>query len=353
MIAVPPTARAACAPPRAAVTVVVLTWNGTEDTRACLETLCPQLGDQDRLVVVDNGSDGDVERQLRTVDTRFHFVQNGRNLGFAGGNNAGLTHALAAGTPWILVLNNDTLLDADTLERLVAEADALHRARPEVAVVQPLLVRADAPSTIDTCGQQLARCPGARDLGAGEPVAALPLGPSPIFGACGAATLVRREALLAVGLYDADLFVLFEDTDLALRLRAGGYAAVLLPHVRVRHKRGVSRGRGRASARRRAFWVQRNTIALGLRWWPAPALVLGAPVLAWRAAQALWLQVCHGFGPCASLWWRSLRMRGTCRRQLAAAGGDAWFGHEPAWRYGTAPPRRVGEAAGARRRDIP
>lgn len=318
-----PAPRVSSAPPRSATTVVVLTWNGTADTVACLRSLCPQLGSGDRVLVVDNGSRDDVGAAVRAIDPRIEFVGNGRNLGFAGGNNVGLRAALAGDTPWIFVLNNDTLLAAGTVDALVREADALRGACPALGVVQPVLVRALAPDVIDSCGQQLGRLPSAHDLCAGQPCATLPPGPVEIFGACGAATLVHRDALRAAGLYDENLFVLFEDTDLAFRLRAAGHRAALLPAVRVRHQRGVSAGtRGGSAARQRTFWVQRNIVALALRWWPIGALLLSAPVLACRALQALLLRR----GPCLPLWAQSLRARRDGRRRLRAAGGDAWFG---------------------------
>lgn len=310
-------------PTRPAATIVVLTWNGTADTVACLRSLCPQLRGGDRIVVVDNGSADDVGSAVRPIDPRIEFVANGWNRGFAGGNNVGLRVALAGDTAWVLVLNNDTVLDPGALDALVRGAEELRRSCPAIAVVQPVLVRADAPDVIDSCGQEVGRLPQARDLASGQPAATLPGEPVEIFGACGAATLVHREALLAAGLFDEALFVLFEDTDLAFRLRAAGFRAALLPAVRVRHKRGVSAGtRSRRAARQRKFWVQRNLVALALRWWPAGALLRSAPVLAWRAVHALTLRC----GPCLSLWSQSLRARRHARRRFRAAGGDDWLG---------------------------
>ncbi len=309
--------------PRLATTVVVLTWNGTADTVECLRSLCPQLRGGDRVLVVDNGSADDVGFAVRAVDPRIEFLANGTNLGFAGGNNVGLRAALAGDAAWVLVLNNDTILDPGTLDATVRGAEELRRAFPAIGVVQPVLVRADAPGVIDSCGQEIGRLPGARDLAAGRSTATLPDAPVEIFGTCGAATLVHRAALESAGLFDEALFVLFEDTDLAFRLRAAGFRAALLPSVHVRHKRGVSAGaRSRDAAQKRKFWVQRNLVALALRWWPIGALLGAAPVLAWRALQAIVLRR----GPCRPLWSQSVRARREARRRFHDAGGDRWFG---------------------------
>lgn len=315
---------------RGAVSVVVLTWNGREDTLACLATLAPQLLPDDRVFVVDNGSTDGTEACVRREHPDLTLLQNGRNLGFAGGNNAGLRAALAAGTPWVFVLNNDTLLDPGALDTLVASAEAASSRNPRLGVVQPVLVRADDPETVDSCGQQVGRGPAASDLGAGRAVATLPDEPVPIFGACAAAALVHRDVLVAAGVFDESLFVLFEDTDLAFRIRAEGYDTELCPAVRVRHRRGVSaRRRDDVAGQKRRFWVQRNIVTLALRWWPAWSLVRAAPVLLFRAADALRLSRRHRFGPCRALWRAALRDRPHSRRQLRAAGGDTWFGRDP------------------------
>ena len=78
-----------------------------------------------RVIVVDNGStDGSVEGLRALGATPIHqIVQAGRNLGFAGGNNLGIRHALARGADFILVLNNDTTVDPMLLDELVAAAE--------------------------------------------------------------------------------------------------------------------------------------------------------------------------------------------------------------------------------------
>ena len=76
--------------------LIVLSWNGREDTLACLRSLRALRDADTEVVCVDNGStDGSVEA-VRAAHPEVDLVENGRNLGFAGGNNAGLRHALRA-----------------------------------------------------------------------------------------------------------------------------------------------------------------------------------------------------------------------------------------------------------------
>jgi GT2 family glycosyltransferase len=107
--------------------VIVLNWNGRADT---LELLASLSGEPATVLVVDNGS---TDATLEAVHERFPQVrtlQTGANLGYAGGNNAGINYALAEGADVIAVLNNDTLVDSGFLDPLLHSLDA----GPEVAV---------------------------------------------------------------------------------------------------------------------------------------------------------------------------------------------------------------------------
>lgn len=258
-----------------ALAVVILTWNGREDTLACLQSLekagHPRPGEA--VAVVDNGSS---DGTLEAVAARFPWaarIQNGANLGFAGGNNAGLRWALEGGYGAVLLLNNDTEVEAGALEALLGAL-----ADPSVGAVQPLLVSFGDPSRIDSAGIELFSFPGARDMHIGRPAAEVPPEPREVFGCCAAAALYRAEALRAAGLLDEDFFVLLEDVDLAFRVRLAGFRALLVPGARIRHKRGIS-AQGRLSGEKK-YLLHRNILALAWRYWPWRYLLQFAPFLA-------------------------------------------------------------------------
>jgi hypothetical protein len=305
--------------------VVVLTWNGREDTLRCLDALRPELGPHDTVLVADNGSHDGTLDAVRARHPWAETIQNGGNLGFAGGNNPALRAALQRGYRWILLLNNDTVVPPGALHTLLAHAEA----RPTTAAFQPLLVRADAPTTIDSAGHVVFTVPGAADARMGQPLANAPMQPVEIFGACGAAALLRSDALAAAGLLDERLFVLFEDLDLMFRLRLLGHRVELVPHVHVQHRRGVSAAPSRGPSRRR-FWLHRNIVALALRYWPLHGLVVGAPLLLLRMLLACWhARACPG-ERCLPLWRSSLAARPAARAAMRRHGLDRWFGLAPA-----------------------
>lgn len=300
--------------------IVILTWNGVDDTLDCLASLREAVGDGDRVIVVDNGS-GDGTQEALAEHDWIDFVQNGANLGFAGGNNVGLGRALDEGYRWVLMLNNDTVVPPGALDALLGAAEDL----PDAGVLQPLLVSHGDPERLDTMGLRPCRTFGAADVGMGARAAGS-RETVEIFGACGAAMLFRAAALRRCGLLDEDLFVLAEDLDLDFRLRAEGFPAYLVRSATILHKRGISGRRpSGAAARRRKFWLQRNTVALALRYWPLRYLVLFSPLLLWRCLQALFLSGAAPDQPCRPLWRRYLGARRASRKALAAAGADRWF----------------------------
>src|SRR5579871_2335057 len=126
-----------------AVAVVVLSWNGRDDTLACLASLAKADAPGLVTIVADNGSaDGTAEavaEQFPTVE----LIQNGANLGFAGGNNAGIRRALELGATHVLVLNNDTELDPGFLGALLDEA----RKRPDAGALCSKILFAGSASS--------------------------------------------------------------------------------------------------------------------------------------------------------------------------------------------------------------
>jgi GT2 family glycosyltransferase len=142
--------------------------------------------------------------------------------------------------------------------------------------------------------------------------------------------LLRAESLDRAGLLDEGLFVLAEDVDLMFRLRLAGDDVHLLPSAKIAHKRGVSGGTtDPVAARRRKFWLQRNSLALALSYWPAHWLILSSPLLALRALHALLLGATVPGQRCWPLWSARWATRSRNRHAMRKLGLDRWFGFDP------------------------
>src|SRR5436190_7401977 len=105
------------------VAVIVLNWNGRDDTLACLESLAGLNYDNFQVMVVDNGSTDGSVGAIRPRFPGVEIIETGRNLGFAEGNNVGIRLALDRGMDYVFLLNNDTVVDPSLLSELVAAAE--------------------------------------------------------------------------------------------------------------------------------------------------------------------------------------------------------------------------------------
>lgn len=227
----------------AALTVVVVNWNsGVDDLPRCLASLRRQSLRPRHVVVVDNASvDGSAARAAQEFN-EFEFLRLDRNLGFAGGANAGIARRHADDA--VLVLNPDAWLAADFVERALA---ALTRAG--AGFVAPKVLRADAV-TLDTTGQFLSpwlrrvieRGYGAIDRGQYEE-------PGPVPSVCGAVALYGPSLLARLApdgrLYDEDFFAFWEDADVGARAGRAGLRGWYEPTAVAFHRRGGTRPRTR------------------------------------------------------------------------------------------------------------
>jgi len=213
------------------VTIIVLNWNRRDDTIACLESLAAaELGGA-RILVVDNGSrDGSVEA-LRARDPAQPILALPENRGYAGGNNAGIRAALAAGAKAVLLLNNDAQVAADFLAPLLWVMNSHAR----VAAVSSSIIRA-GHETLELAylrvhfGHGLVRRIGVNAL------------PSEGFAerrevevAIGCSLLVSAEALRAIGPFDDAYFAYHEEVDWCFRARQAGWQVHYQPLSRVFH----------------------------------------------------------------------------------------------------------------------
>ncbi len=117
------------------VCIIVLNWNNAPDTLECLHSLASLEYPDYHVLVVDNGSTDDSVSLIRAAFPAVEILETGANLGYAGGNNAGIRHALAAGADLVCILNNDVTVEPGFLTPLV-ETLAIC---PSASVVTPLV----------------------------------------------------------------------------------------------------------------------------------------------------------------------------------------------------------------------
>jgi GT2 family glycosyltransferase len=240
--------------PEPLVTIVILNWNGLEDTRECLQSLQSVTYTNRRVIVVDNGSEAAEAAALRDeFRDSIDVIESATNLGFAAGANLGIRQALDARTDYVLLLNNDTTVDPAFLAELVEAAEA----RPDGAAFCPKTYFYANPEVIYSTGgsvsvwtataKQIGR--GERDAGQFDRVATRGY-------ADGVCMLMPRHGLETVGPLDEDYFAYWEETDWCVRARAKDLRCYYIPQARIWHKAA----RVQSPTNRYYFLYRRNAL---------------------------------------------------------------------------------------------
>lgn len=224
--------------PTPRIAVVVLTWNQRDVTLECLESLTRQRYPHAELIVVDNCSLDGTPAAVRAAYPAVTVIEMGDNLGFVGGNNAGLEHALRGDADYIMLLNNDTVVAEDMLEILVdvMEAD------PTIGISGPKMYYFDQPDIIWSAGNRVNwRTGESLRLQAEElDQAGSQLREVDYITGCG--ICLRREVIEQIGLLDSRFFIYYEETDWCNRALRSGWRTVYVPDAKLWHKVSAAMG---------------------------------------------------------------------------------------------------------------
>lgn len=224
------------------VCVILVNWNGWRDTVKCLESCASLTYPHFELIVVDNGSSDDSVNRLRERFPELRIIETGANLGFAGGNNAGMHAALGMGASFIWLLNNDTVVEPAALSALVN----VLRDDPSVGFAASKIYYEDQPGTMWYAGGYLSPIWGwSRHRGVDEPDDGQYDELGSVDFATGCSLLARARAVTSIGPMDERYFLYWEDIDWSARARTAGWRIIYVPGSRIWHKLGGSTASGR------------------------------------------------------------------------------------------------------------
>ncbi len=219
------------------VAVVIVNWKRPQETLACLHSLTAGDYPAWEAIVVDNASGDDSVPRIRAAFPQVRVLVSEHNRGFAGGCNVGLVHALAAGYPYVFLLNNDAEVEPTALRRLVEAAEA----HPRAGILSPLILYAGEKRVWFAGAYRRRFLPGI-SMPAYRRQRSIPPHPRPIDYATGCAMLLRKEMLQEVGLLDESYFMYWEDLGLGERARRAGWQVLLIPTAVVQHRVSASTG---------------------------------------------------------------------------------------------------------------
>ena len=266
------------------VRVVCVVYHPGEELATFARTLQTASVAPVELVIVDNGTDPTVAREVAD-EFGARLVVSDANLGYGGGANLGARGATAR---WLVVANSDIEWQPGALDALVAAGET----HPRAGSVGPALLNTDGtvypsarelPSLTQGAGHAVfvrlwPGNPWTRRYQAQQQSTGVQRPAGWLSGAC---LLLRREAFEAVGGFDDGYFMFFEDVDLGARLGRAGWTNLYVPQVQVTHVGGTSwrakpatmisahhASAARYVGRRYPHWYQwpvRQAAALGLR----------------------------------------------------------------------------------------
>jgi GT2 family glycosyltransferase len=214
------------------VAVIILNWQRPTETIACLTSLRAIEYPAYDVIVVDNGSEMGDPGRIRAQFPEITLIENGRNLGYAGGNNVGIAYALEHAADYVLLLNDDTEVASDLLTQLTSIADA----DPQIGMLGPTIYYYGLENVIWSAGGTVSRDGEPQHLDADQSDARAPSVVREIDYATGCALLVRREVIEQVGGLDERFFAYFEETEWCARARRAGFRVVHVPRGHVWHK---------------------------------------------------------------------------------------------------------------------
>lgn len=243
------------------VFIVILNWNGKEDTLACLSSVFLIDYSNFNVVVVDNGSvDGSVESFVAEYPD-LKIIQTGDNLGYAGGNNCGIKYALENNAEYILLLNNDTVVAPDFLTHLFESSLNF----PHGYILGPKIYYYDHPEKIWFAGGKWnSNTLKTEHIGMGQINSQQFEQVIEVDYITGCALFASSSTFKEVGMLDDAFFLTFEETDWCYRAKAKGYHCIFIPKSIVWHKVSVSFG-GASSplanyfmTRNKLLWIEKN-----------------------------------------------------------------------------------------------
>lgn len=215
---------------------VIPNWNGLDTIGKSLDSLRLQSV-KSVTIVVDNGS---IDGSLEYIQKEFPeviLIKHEKNLGFAGGVNAGIKKAIELGMDFVALLNNDAVAHKDWLKHLVTAFDN------KVTGIATCKLMSSDRDHLDSTGDMYTTWGLPYPRGRGEPVSDKYDTQTDIFAASGGASMYRVKMLDQIGLFDEDFFAYYEDVDISFRAQLAGWKVRYVPRAEAYHQIGATSGK--------------------------------------------------------------------------------------------------------------
>lgn len=220
------------------VGIVVLHWNNFEDTKVCLDSIRKLSYQRKNIYIVNNHSSNDSLSRLISLFKEFNFIALNLNLGFAGGMNKGIKRAIKDKADAVMILNNDTCLEKESLGYLVEKLFQ----NKKTGVVVPMVYLGLSGKTVGSIGGEIhwplgeARHIGYLEKDKGQ------FKSRKVKIAPGSALIVKTKLINKVGLIPEDYFLYNEDVDWSVKFINAGYDIITVPKAHIWHNESAAAG---------------------------------------------------------------------------------------------------------------
>ena len=216
------------------VSIIIVNWNGVEDTIECLDSLINVNYNNYGIILVDNNSSGD---DVKVLEERYKnyidkIIRNDENLGFSGGNNVGIEYALQNNADVVLLLNNDTIVEPDFLSKLVEEGNSNKNA----GIITPLINYYSNKNIVWFAGGHISKI-----RSTGIPYGIDQQEKDYLYNrfctfASGCCMYIKKEVIEKIGILDENYFLYLEDSDFSFRAYNAGFQILFVGSSRIYHK---------------------------------------------------------------------------------------------------------------------
>jgi len=284
------------------VSIVILNWNGWEDTIECLESVYQIDYSNFDVLLVDNHSQDESLEQIRAhcsgelevISDFFDYnpgnkplkvqeygedwkniddlqsvsksnliiLKNDENYGFPGGNNVGIRFAIKNLDPdYVLLLNNDTVVDKKFLNELVNKGES----NKQIGILGPKIYYYTEPDVIWSAGCRISwKLARGIQIGSGELDQGQYDDEKEVEYVSGSALLIKTDVICKIGLMDENYFLYFEESDWTLRANQAGFKSLYVPKSKIWHK--VSKSGGGISKPIGLYYITRNRWIFMRKW---------------------------------------------------------------------------------------
>ncbi len=220
------------------VNIFVLNWNAKDLTLDCLESLKKISYKNANVIVIDNGSEDESVSAIKKQYPEFNIIELPENLGFSGGNNAGFKTEKSL-SKYIIFLNNDTLVNPNFVEPLIAELEK----NPNSKQAAPKIFYADTSDTIWFAGGKISFWLGLiRHSGIRRKDSPAYSNLMPVDYVTGCCVCMRTMDFKSIGMFDDSFPMYGEDVDLSLKFKKNGGNVIFVPESKIWHKVSSSIG---------------------------------------------------------------------------------------------------------------